>query len=169
VTSLTRTSTTATAATAAPHGYTTGDFVLVAGATPAGYNGKVKITVTGPSAFTYSVVGTLATPATGPITVTYVSDAGGGRKIGWDDFRSIAAELTPVRAWERLQVQALQGQLDYRFRVHSVDCGGVTPQMRALWTPQWPADQPTHTLEIHGVLPDGDGRQWTFLECGELA
>jgi hypothetical protein len=40
--------------------------------------------------------------------------------------------------------------------------------MRALWTPQWPAGGPQHTLEIHGIVPDGDGRVYQILECGEI-
>jgi len=167
VTSLTRVTTTATVITATPHGYATGDFVTIALAVPAGYNGKVKITVTGASSFTYLVNGALATPATGTITVTYVSDAQGGRKIGWNTLDTIWAELLPVRAMERLQAQALQAALDYRFRVHVRP--DLTPEMRALWTPQWPAGSPLHTLEIHGIVPDGDGRQYLVLECGEIA
>jgi head-tail adaptor len=170
VTSLTRTTTTATATTATPHGYASGDYVTIAGATPSGYNGKVKITVTGASTFTYVVNGALSTPATGTITALYVSNAQGQPEIGWSTYRTIHAELRPIRAWERLQVQALQGQLDYRFRARSIDCGGVTNTMRALWTPQWPpTGQRQHTLEIHGVLPEDDGRQYTLLECGEVA
>jgi head-tail adaptor len=167
VATLTRTSATATVTTATPHGFTTGDFVQIAGTTPTGYGGKVKITVTGPTTFTYPVLGTLATPATGTITVTYVSDAQGGRKIGWEALRTIHAEAIPVKAWEKLQVQALQGQLDYRFRIHTVDAGGITDEMRIVWTPQWPAGSPVHTLEISGILPDRDGRQFVFLEAGE--
>jgi len=165
---LTRTTTTATATTLVPHGYASNDYVTVTGATPAGYNGKVKIAVTGLSTFTYTVSGVLATPATGTVTVTYFSDAQGGRKIGWATFRTIRAELVPVKAWEKLQVQALSGQLDARFRVHAIDAGGITDRMRAVWTPQWPAGQSTHTFEIAGVLPDGDGREWTLLDCGEV-
>lgn len=166
VTSLTRVSTTATATTAAPHGYTTNDYVTVAGATPTAYNGKVKITVTGPSSFSYQVAGTPATPATGTITVVYVSDAQGGRKIGWADLATIYGEQLAVRAFEKLQVQALQGQLDYRFRVYVR--GDITTEMRALWAPRWPPGAPTHTLEIHGIVPDADGRDFMFLECGEV-
>lgn len=168
VTSLTRTTTTATALTATPHGYTSNDYVTIAGAVPTGYTGKVKITVTGASSFTYTVSGVLATPATGTITVTYVSDAQGGRKNGWATFRQVRAELIPVKAWEKLQAKALSGQLDLRFRLHAIDANGITDRMRALWTPQWPAGQPQHTLEIHGNVPDGDGRQWAFLDCGEV-
>ena len=170
VTSLTRTSTTATAQTATPHTYASNDYVTVAGAIPTGYNGKVKITVTGASSFTYPVNGALATPATGTITVVYVSDAQGGRKIGWATLAAaptgIWAEQLAVRAFEKLQVQALQGQLDYRFRVFVR--ADLTTEMRALWTPQWPPGAPTHTLEIHGIVPDGDGREYMFLECGEI-
>jgi len=165
---LTRTTTTATATTLTPHGYASNDLVTVAGAVPTGYNGRVKITVTGASTFTYAVLGSLATPATGTITATYYSDAQGGRKISWATFRTIRAELIPVKAWEQLQVQALSGKLDARFRVHAIDASGITDRMRVLWTPQWPAGQSTHTFEIAGVLPDGDGRAWTLIDCGEV-
>jgi head-tail adaptor len=167
VTSLTRSGTTATVQTATPHNYASGDFVTVAGALPAGYNGKWKITVTGASSFTYpNVNGTLATPATGTITVTYTSNAQGQVAAGWADYATIYAEQLPVRAVERLQAQAVSATLDYRFRIHVR--GDLTPRMRARWTPQWPASSPEHTLEIHGVVPDGDGRQYQFLECGEV-
>lgn len=166
VTSLTRTGSLGTAVTASEHGYTTGDVVTVAGATPGGYAGKVKITVTGPTTFTYSVLGTLTTPATGSITVTYVSDAQGGRKIGWDDFATIWAEMIPMGALERLQAQALTSRIDYRFRARTRP--DITPEMRARWTPSWPPPAPEHALEIHGVLPWEDGRMFMVLECGEL-
>lgn len=166
VTSLTRVGSVATAATADPHGFLAGDFVTVAGAAPAGYTGKVKVTVTGPTGFTYPVLNTLATPATGAITATYFSDAGGGRKVDWDDFATIWAELIPLRTSERLQAQALQSQVDYEFRTDARP--DIVPTMRALWTPMWPPGAPVHTLEIHGVLPVGDGRQSIVLECGEL-
>lgn len=167
VTSITRTTTVATVTTAAPHGGTTGDFYTVAGASVAGYNGNKQITVTGPSTFTYPVLGSLVTPAVGTITVTYFSSAGGGKVIGWAPFADLWAELLPVRAMERIQAQALQAELDYRFRIHTR--GDLTHEMRALWTPQWPPGSPLHTLEIHGITPDGDGRQYQILEMGEIA
>jgi head-tail adaptor len=169
VTSLTRASTTATATTAAAHGYLTGDFVRVAGATPSGYNGTWKITVASPTTFTFTVSGVLATPATGTITGLYVSDAQGGRKIGWATLATaptgVWAEFLPQRAAERLQAQALSSQIDYRFRVRTRS--DLTAQQRALWAPSWHSAD-VHTLEIHGVLPDGDGRGWLILETGEV-
>jgi head-tail adaptor len=171
VSSLTRAGGTATVTTAVPHPFTTGDFIEIAGASPTGYNGTWKITVTGPSTFTYLCNSTLATPATGSaITALYVSDAQGGQAIGWDTYRVVFAEMQPLSAAERLQAAALQSSITYRFRVQTIDAAGVTAVMRALWTPQWPiTGRQEHTLEIHGVVPDGDGHQYTFLECGEVA
>jgi head-tail adaptor len=168
VENLTRAGSVATATTITAHGYTTGDFVTVAGALPVGYNGKWKITVTGPESFTYSgaVIGTLATPATGSVTVTYVSDAQGGRKIGWEDLATVPAEMVPLSGLERIQAQALSSQVDYRFRIRVRP--DATPQMRALWTPTWPPGAPTHTLEIRSVLPDQDGRFYQLIDAGEI-
>ena len=66
VTALTRASTTATA-TATAHGFTSGDQVNIRGATQTEYNGDFLVTVTDANTFTYTVVGTPATPATGTI------------------------------------------------------------------------------------------------------
>lgn len=63
VTALSSTSTTATA-TLVNHGWDTGQFVVITGATPAAYNGTYQITVVDASTFTY----TLLTTA-GPVTV----------------------------------------------------------------------------------------------------
>ncbi len=68
VTSLTQAAGTATMTTTTAHGRATGDWVTVVGASPDGYNGLVKITVTGASTFTYTVSGALGSPATGTIT-----------------------------------------------------------------------------------------------------
>lgn len=71
ITSITRSSSTATVTTTAPHGLATGDVVVVSGATETEYNGDFSITVTGASTFTYAVSGTPATPATGtPVFAT---------------------------------------------------------------------------------------------------
>lgn len=165
--SLTRASTTATATTGAAHGYTTGDYVTVAGATPAGYNGKVKITVTGATTFTYPVNGALATPAIGTLTAVYDSDAQGGRKLAWATVAILPAALVPQSAAERLQAQAITAVVDTHFRVRVR--AGITPKMRVRWTPSWPPSSAEQTLQIHGVLPIEDGRTWMFLECGRVA
>jgi len=69
ITSITWASSVATVTTVNPHGWTNGDVipVLIAGAVPAGYNGKFQATVTGASTFTYPLAsnpGTETTPGT---------------------------------------------------------------------------------------------------------
>jgi hypothetical protein len=66
VTSITRSSTTATV-TATAHGFTTGDQVNIRGAVQTDYNGDFIVTVTDANTFTYTVSGSPATPATGTI------------------------------------------------------------------------------------------------------
>lgn len=64
VSTLTSTGTTATCTMSAVHGLTTGDFVVIQGAAPAGYNMVTSVVVTSTVAFTYTVDSGLATPAT---------------------------------------------------------------------------------------------------------
>ena len=66
--SLTRAGAVATATSVAPHGYSTGDWVAIEHAVQTEYNGDYEITVTGASTFTYAIVGTPVSPATGTIT-----------------------------------------------------------------------------------------------------
>lgn len=70
VTSMTRSSTTVTVTTTAAHGLSSGNVVVVAGATQAGYNGTWDITVSSATVFTFTVTTTPDTPATGTITAT---------------------------------------------------------------------------------------------------
>jgi hypothetical protein len=64
---------TATVTTAAPHGLVTGNQIVVAGASPAQYNGTFIITRTGASTFTYTMATAPATDATtvGAYTINY--------------------------------------------------------------------------------------------------
>jgi head-tail adaptor len=166
--SVTRTGTTATATSATAHNYVTGDYVTLAGATPAGYNGRVKVTVTAATTFTYTVDGSLATPATGTVTATFASDSQGGHRDNWVAWATpIRAQLLPIGASERLQLQQIASLVTYRFRVRRRS--SVTPAMRATWRPSWPPASPAQTLEIHGVVPDGDGVSAMFLECGAVS
>lgn len=68
ISSITRSSSTATVTTGSAHGLTTGDNVLIAGAAQTEYNGSFTVTVTSTTQFTYTVSGTPASPATGTIT-----------------------------------------------------------------------------------------------------
>ncbi len=67
ISSLTHVTTTATATTAAPHGYTSGDSVSVRGANEGDYNGSFTITVTGASTFTYVMGADPGANATGTL------------------------------------------------------------------------------------------------------
>ncbi len=69
VSSITRSSSTATVTTAASHGYSSDDWITIAGASQSGYNGTFQITKTAATTFTYDVASlTPTTPATGTIT-----------------------------------------------------------------------------------------------------
>lgn len=164
VSSLVRSGTTATVTTALAHGYLTNDYVTIAGALPVGYNGTAKITVTGASSFTYTVDNSLTTPATGTIAAAYASDAQGDqRRSDWRTLARISAELVPLRAIERLQIGAVQANLTCRFRVRARP--DLAETQRVTWTPSWPPGEAEQTFEIIGIVPDGDGRTYRFLEC----
>lgn len=71
VVTLTQSSGTATVTTKLPHGLASGDFAVISGASPSGYNGRFQVTVTGATTFTYAVDSGLSSPASGTIeTVT---------------------------------------------------------------------------------------------------
>jgi head-tail adaptor len=167
VTSVTRSATTATATMPSAHGWSTGDYVTIAGASPSGYNGKKQITVTSATTFTYTVSGSLSTPATGTITATRTSNAQAGRADDWTTLATVPAEQLPLSASERLQVSQIAGETRTRFRIRSRP--DLTGQMRVLWSPTWPPSAPQQTLEIHGLLPDDDGRFTMFLDCGRVS
>lgn len=65
ITSLTQTGGVATAVTTAAHGYSDGDQVVIAGATPSGYNGTLNVTVVGTGSFTYPVSSAISGTGTG--------------------------------------------------------------------------------------------------------
>jgi len=78
ISTITRSGTTGTLTTAAPHLLTSGNLVTLAGVTPSGFNGTYTVTVTGASTFTFtmqadpggnaSVVGTYTIPSFAQIT-----------------------------------------------------------------------------------------------------
>ena len=83
VTTLAQSAGTATCDTATNHGLTTGDRVLITGATPAAFNGVKTVTVTDSNTFTFAIDSGTSSPATGTIVVrkafTEVTDAELGR------------------------------------------------------------------------------------------
>jgi hypothetical protein len=95
VTSITSVGTLATVTMANPHNLKTGMSVVVAGFTPAGYNGTYVITVTGASTFTYVLSGALgATTVTGTVT-----PAANFAITGVDPTKLITANAFKSRLW----------------------------------------------------------------------
>lgn len=168
VSSLTRSGTTATAATAIAHGYVATDYVTIAGSTTPGWNGKWRVaSVPTTTSFTFVVPATLTTPATGTITVAYLSNAQGGRgSTTWRTLDSVAAEMIPLRAWERLELQQIYSESVYRFRIRAR--GDLRTTMRVLWTPSWPAGMPRQTLEINGILPDPENIAYQLINAAQV-
>lgn len=74
ITSITRTSATATVTTSAAHGLSTNDWVSIAGADQSAYNVTAQVTVVTSTTFTFAVSGSPTTPATG--TITYAPGLG---------------------------------------------------------------------------------------------
>jgi SPP1 family predicted phage head-tail adaptor len=165
VSGITRVTTTATVTTGSAHGYTSGDFIVIAGADQAAYNGEVAITVTGASTFTYTVAGNPATPATGTISALFSSDSQGGQGSGWHTVATIFGAVVPLSASELLQAQAMNSEQAYRVTIYYRP--DITPKMRLSWLPyQFTVAK---TLEIHGVLPDADEpRRFLVLDVAEV-
>jgi hypothetical protein len=84
ISSITRSTTTATLTTATNHGLTTGDYITVSGASPSDYNGTYSVTVTGLTTLQYTMATTPASNATvvGIYNVNTWSQIGGGATGG---------------------------------------------------------------------------------------
>jgi SPP1 family predicted phage head-tail adaptor len=167
IASLTRVTTTATVTTASPHGYSTGDFVTIAGAVETAYNGEFQIVVTGASTFTYQVAGNPTTPATGTITALFTSDAQGGQGSGFHTLATVWGNMRPLSASELLQAQAVNSTQTYEGKIYYRVPQDITPKMRISWTPY--GYTTPKLLEIHGVLPDkNEPRRFLILDVGEV-
>ena len=168
VTRLERTGPRADATTATPHGLETGDYVAIRGATPDGYNGEqIPVVVVDATAFWYVVDDTLATPATGAMTVDFRSDAQGGQGSGWWTVGTLYGQVAPLTAVERLIAKGVAAIASYRVTIHYQP--DLSPKMRLVWQ-KYAAAHPT-TLEIEGVFPHPDpdlAHRYLVLECGEV-
>jgi hypothetical protein len=90
ISSITKSGTTATLTTAAPHGLITGNKVVISGATANDYNGSFVITRTGASTFTYTMLTTPAANATvvGIYTVIGITGVDSSTFIGVNLFKN---------------------------------------------------------------------------------
>lgn len=73
ISSITRSSTTVTVTTTAPHSLLTGRFVVMTGGNESGYRGVYPVIKTGDSTFTYEVSGSPTSPGTGTYVGYYTS------------------------------------------------------------------------------------------------
>lgn len=166
VSSLTRAGGTATANTGAAHGFEAGDFVQIAGATPANYNGEVQIALVDADTFTFPVTGNPATPATGTITATFRSDASGGGTEGMRPFVTVSGHMHSLGADETLQAQAIQSLTRYEAEIEYRP--DITVKMQIQWTPF--RHTTAKTLEVQGVRPHPKfPRKRLLIACGEAA
>ena len=80
ISTLTNSTTTATATTVGNHNMQTGDYVTITGCTPSAYNGSFSITVTGDTTFTYTMLSNPGGSATvvGTYTDGIWTQIGGG-------------------------------------------------------------------------------------------
>jgi len=88
ISSITNSTTTATVTTASPHGLSTSNIVVIAGATPSAYNGTFSISVTSSTTFTYtmasdpggsaSVIGSYIARTRGTLPTNWLAGIGSG-------------------------------------------------------------------------------------------
>lgn len=167
VVTITRMGAVATITASAEHGWQSGDYVLIAGASPSAYNGVKAVTVTGDMAATFAVDSGASTPATGTITAQFQKDGQGGVRPSWIEFARMPAAEMPISADERMRmgsaVPAMLTARLTRFKVRAI--AGLNEQQRVRRTPVWPPGSPEEVFQITGVLPFEDGRRFKLLEC----
>ena len=112
ISSITKSGTTATLTTAAPHGLITGNKVVISGATANDYNGSFVITKTGASTFTYTMLTTPAANATvvGIYTVIGITGVDSSTFIGVNLFKNrlFFTQKNTLSCWY-LDVNAIGG------------------------------------------------------------
>jgi hypothetical protein len=104
---ITRIGSTATATAVSPHGYTTGQRIVILGADQPEYTGSVTVTVTGPTTFTFDVAGTPTTPATGAIKISQPGAiigaiAGGSTVTTIPMLTGVSGLITPIAAGSQI-------------------------------------------------------------------
>jgi hypothetical protein len=112
ISTITRSGTLATLTTASPHGLVSGNYVTISGAVEAAYNGSYVITVTGASAFTYTMATTPAANATvvGSYSVLGITGVNSNRLIQVNLFKNriYFVEKDSMTCWY-LDVNAISG------------------------------------------------------------
>lgn len=108
ISSIVPNSSIATVTCSVPHGFESGDYIAVSGATEAKYNGVFKVAVTSGTAFTYALPEALTTPATGPLKVRRAP--AGFEKVFSADKRAVYRSKDAASTRACLQVIDTDGQ-----------------------------------------------------------
>ena len=153
ISTLTRSGTTATATTAAAHGYITGATVVIAGAAETDYNGNYAITVTGTTTFTYTVANSPTTPATGTITVGLQETQRVLDEISFDEMRNQALSTQPPQQYaiSRMGASSVTIYLDCIPTTVFILSADVMEKTTTLSGSTEPAfDENFHDILVHG-------------------
>jgi Bacterial Ig-like domain (group 3) len=103
-----------TTATATLSGLLLSTTVTIAGASPSGYNGTFVVTPTGLNTFTYTVSGTVATPAAGAITAAMDGITDVFATLATSTLARAAHTLTVVYNGDTTPPSSLPGSLPFR-------------------------------------------------------
>lgn len=161
ISTLTQSAGVATATTSGTNGYSIGDWVEVSGATPAAYNGRVKVTgKPGTNQFTYAVPGGTASPASGTMSSKY-PPAGWTKTVAGTDIAAYQSGAGSLGHW--LQVEDNNPYADSNLSIRTRICGGWT----LLDTATTLGTQVKHLKLTGGWMVFADARTvWLF--CGNI-
>lgn len=148
----------ATATTSGTNGYSIGDWVEVAGAVPAAYNGRVKVIgKPGTDKFTYAVPGGTASPASGTMTAKYPG-AGWSKTVAGTNIAAYQSGAGSLGHW--LQVEDNNPYSDSNLSIRTRIAAGWT----ALDTAGTLGDQIKHLKLTGGWMLFADARTvWLFV------
>lgn len=111
--SLTQTAGTASAQTEVAHGLSSGDKVVITGASESEYNIRVVITVTGSDTFTFPIDSGAASPAT-------------GTPVWKQDFLTADRQISANRPiWRKIQMHPTENTGSCEFTVHETNCASL--------------------------------------------
>lgn len=137
ISAITHVGTTATVNTTGPHGLQTGNWITIAGASPAQYNGSYRIEVIDPDSFRYTMAAAPATDATtvGSYTIIYGSFGADPSKfiqVNLFKNRLYFVEKNTLNAWY-LPVDSISGELKPLYFGGIATQGGMLQAM-GTWT-----------------------------------
>lgn len=126
---------------------------MIAGATQTEYNGDFSITVTTTTAFTYTIVGSPATPATGTITVGLQETQRVLDEISFDEMRNQSLSTQPPQQYaiSRMGANSVTIYLDCVPTTVFILSADVYEQTTTLSGTNEPVfDENFHDILVHG-------------------